>query len=376
MRYNVLRRTIKTKSKSVHRWYYSFIDPQTGIKKQKVIPDCRSRVEAYDFIKTLPDLYARKVYIKDIAKDMFIPGSEHVERLVQHGRKLSRETLQRHRSMLDTIVKQFGDIELKALTTVMVDDYLRSLVKQGGCWKNSFLETLTYVYKEAPFCGCEAIQKPTFMRFARNSKKADIFSTEELKRFFDSALWTNYRDYLTFLCMASFGLRLGEVRGIQARQFIFDKNALVIDGYCKKTGERTNYNKKGSDENKKWRVAVAPELTVQLLYNYITVNGIRDYEFVFARKGALRPVRGEYLEEVFENQLKKAGIEKNGRKIIPHSLRFTYVTRMRRELPAELVQKLVGHASIEMTEYYTRAAIPEMVASLQSAIPAANGLFE
>ncbi|MBQ3835759.1 MAG: hypothetical protein II814_01380, partial [Treponema sp.] len=161
-----------------------------------MIPDCRSRVEAYDFIKTLPDLDAPKIFIKDIAKDMFIAGSDHVERLVQHGRNLSRETLQRHRSMLDTIVKQFGDIELKALTTVMVDDYLRSLVKQGGCWKNSFLETLTYVYKEASFCGCEAIQKPTFMRFARNLKKADIFTTEELKQFFNCNLWSNSRDYL------------------------------------------------------------------------------------------------------------------------------------------------------------------------------------
>lgn len=375
MRYNVLRRSIKTKSKSVYRWYYSFVDPQSGIKKQKVIPNCRNRAEAYDFIKTLPDLDIKSVYIKDIAKDMFISGSRHVERLIQHGRNLTRETLQRHRSMLDTIVKEFGDVELKSLTSVMVDDYLRPLEMHGGGWKNSFLETLNYVYKEAPFHGCEAIQKPTFMRFARNLKKADIFTTEELKLFFHCELWSNSRDYLAFLCMASFGLRLGEVRAIQARQFIFEKNALVIDGYCKKNGERTNYNKKGSNEDKKWRVAVAPDTTVQLLNNYISLNGIRDFDFVFARED-FTPVRGEYLEDVFERQLKKAGIDKKDRKIIPHSLRYSYVTRMRRELPAELVQKLVGHTSVEMTEYYTRAAIPEMVASLESAIPAANGLFD
>ena len=29
-----------------------------------------------------------------------------------------------------------------------------------------------------------------------------------------------------------------------------------------------------------------------------------------------------------------------------------------------------------MTEYYTRAAIPEMVEAMQGAIPAVNGLFE
>ncbi len=82
------------------------------------------------------------------------------------------------------------------------------------------------------------------MRFARNVRKADIYTTEELNRFFDNELWENSRDHLIFLCIASFGLRLGEARALQLRQFIFDKNAVVIDGFCKRNGERTNYNKK------------------------------------------------------------------------------------------------------------------------------------
>lgn len=63
-------------------------------------------------------------------------------------------------------------------------------------------------------------------------------------------------------------------------------------------------------------------------------------------------------------QLKKAGIEKGDKKLIPHSFRFIYVPRMRRELPAEIVQKLAGHSSVEMTDYYTRTAISEMVVAL------------
>ena len=375
MHYNVLRRSIKTKSKSVYRWYYSYIDSETGIKKQKVIPDCKSRAEAYAFISSLPDLDRKKVLLKDVAKDMFIPGSNHVERLSEHGRNLTFETLQRHRGLLDKIVTAFGEMELKDITPAIVDNYLRSLEKRSGAWKNSFLETMSYIYKEAPFCGCEGLIKPNFMRFARNTKKADILTTEELNRFFDNSLWDNPRDHLIFLCIASFGLRLGESRALQLRQFIFDKNAVVIDGFCKQNGERTDYNKKGSNEDKKWRVAVAPDSTMQLVYNYCVLNHIQEEDYIFVREGK-RPLRKEYLEDVFERQLLKAGIEKNGRKLVPHSLRFTYVTRMRRDLPAELVQKIVGHTSVEMTEYYTRAAIPEMVAAIQNAIPAVNGLFE
>jgi integrase len=66
-----------------------------------------------------------------------------------------------------------------------------------------------------------------------------------------------------------------------------------------------------------------------------------------------QPVRQEYLETVFSRALKTAGVEKDGRKLVPLSLRFTYVTRMRRNLEADTVKQLAGHSSVEMTDYYT-----------------------
>ena len=45
----------------------------------------------------------------------------------------------------------------------------------------------------------------------------------------------------------------------------------------------------------------------------------------------------------------------------PHFLRYTYITRMRRDVAGETVKKIAGHTSMAMTDYYTRAAIPEMV---------------
>lgn len=175
--------------------------------------------------------------------------------------------------------------------------------------------------------------------------------------------------------MVSFGLRIGEVRAIQLRQFIFERNALVVDGFCKSSGERTDYNKKGNDEDKKWRVSFAPTSTIRQIIEYVNAHNIGIDDFVFAHEDG-RSLRREYLEDVFTRQMKKAGIEKGDRKLIPHSFRFTYVTRMRRELPAEIVQKLAGHSSVEMTDYYTRAAIPEMVAALESTMPAADTLIE
>lgn len=97
-------------------------------------------------------------------------------------------------------------------------------------------------------------------------------------------------------------------------------------------------------------------------------------DFVFTRHGF--SIKKKTAEKWFYQALAAAEIEIGERKLVPHSLRFTYVTRMRRNVNGETVQKLVGHTSMAMTEYYTRAAIPEMVEVMQGAIPAVNGLFE
>ena len=114
---------------------------------------------------------------------------------------------------------------------------------------------------------------------------------------------------------------------------------------------------------------------MKLVMKYIDSHYLSENEFIFQRDDG-RPLRQEYLESVFHRVIEKAGIITADRKLCPHSFRFTYVTRMRRKLDAETVQKMVGHSSVEMTEYYTRAAIPEMVEGLNPARQAVNMLFE
>jgi integrase len=42
----------------------------------------------------------------------------------------------------------------------------------------------------------------------------------------------------------------------------------------------------------------------------------------------------------------------DGRKLVPHSLRYTYVSRMRRELAVKELLPMTGHTSVEMVDYY------------------------
>ena len=201
MHYNVLRPSVKSRNKSVYRWYYSFIDPSTGIKKQHVIPDCHNRADAYAYIQMLPDPDRKVVLIKDICKDMFIPGSAHIERLEQHGKSITIETCMRHRRTINVIVKQFGELELKDITVTAVDNFLRADTKHKRSRKNAFLETLNYVYKEAPFFGCTGIVKPPPSLTLHVIQKKQISLQQKSWNFYSIKVNGQMRETILLFCV-------------------------------------------------------------------------------------------------------------------------------------------------------------------------------
>jgi integrase len=272
------------------------------------------------------------------------------------------------------------------------------LVDRSGKWKNRLLDVLGEVFTEAPRYGCKA-PKPAFQRFSANSKKADIFSTEELDKIFQIENFPSEQFYLFFLLCLSGGMRLGEIRAVRAKQIIFDRKILIIDGFCKKDGRRTVYNKKGTPDNPKFRLVYLPDITLAKIDAWIRQNAIGSDDLCFTVDG--RPIRQETAEDVFYRALQAAGIiprpepapknkrgagrkkqhrehlkPSDGRKLVPHSLRYTYVSRMRRELTAAELQPMTGHTSVEMVDYYNRKVLDMAIASLpQKGKAASDTLF-
>ncbi|MCR4742890.1 MAG: site-specific integrase [Treponema sp.] len=389
--YHIFKKSITSKGKLIHKWYCYWNDPITGVMHQKVCKGCKTQAEAYAFVSSLPSLFLEnKITIAKMTRDMYIPGGRHIERLEKLGKTYAIDILKYKRSMLEVFINQYGSLELKDLTIPMVTEFL-SADKHCGSWKNNFLTVVGEVYQEAPFMGLPYIQEPQFPKFKRNTKKKDVFTTEELNQLFDEKLWISISKnryekhpqfdeghkaiYLMFLCCVKCGLRIGESIGARVNQFLFDQEVFLVDGFYKHNQlVRTNYNKCGSEEDKKIRVVPLPEDFAQIIREYILENKLSSEDYVFQRYG--KPIRKWLAEEWFRKALETSGIETGNRILTPHSLRFTYITRMRREVAGETVQKIAGHTSIAMTDYYTRAAIPEMVEAVKSANGAANRLFE
>lgn len=389
--YHIFKKTIKSDKKTVHKWYYFWHEPVTGKMIQRVCKGCKTQAEAYAFISALPPLFAdEKITIAKIAEWMYVPGGPHLERLAKLGKEYTPETLHDKRYKLDIIVEQFGNMEIQELTIPLVTDYLIA-DKHSGSWKNGFLTVVGEVYAEAPFHNLPYIPIPKFPKFKRNSKKKDIFTTEELNVFFNERLWLEHSEkkyqnfpqfdeghkamYLLFLCCGKLGLRIGEGIGIRANQFLFEDRAFVVDGFWKSNQlYRTTFNKCGSEDDRKIRVVPLPDDLASIMKSYICNMQLGPEDFVFQRYG--KPIRKWLAEQWFRDILEKSGIEVGNRVLTPHSLCYTYITRMRRNVAGETVQKIAGHSSINMTDHYTRADISGMVAAVQPATDAANELFK
>lgn len=357
----------------ITKWYYQYKD-FSGKLHVKVCKGCNSFEEAKIYVSNLKYLYNDRYLIKNIAEEMYLEGSPHVKRLASFGKKLCRKTLLQKRQIINLIIKTFGDEDIRYLKISKIEKYLID-DSHSGSWKNSYLETFGAIYDETVWFCDYPVNKPSFQKFSRNSKKADIFTTEELNLLFESSeLWENYKIYLLFYMIASCGLRLGEARGLKVNQFNLSKKMLLINGFCKDDGFRTDYNKKGSSEDKKLRLVPLPLEAVYKISQYIGKNKLNKDDFLFTdEKG--RVYTSIHLRTELKRVIQSCNINTQFRKLCPHSLRFTYVTRMRRECSAEDVQKIVGHNSVNMTEYYTRFSIRELESSIKNTVDCANRIF-
>lgn len=201
-----------------------------------------------------------------------------------------------------------------------------------------------------------------------------MFTKEELEKFLAVENWPRYEYFLFFNLMASCGLRIGETRAVRPCQFLWDDNVLVVDGFCKQDGKRTNFNKKGSDDDRKVRITPLPNSIARLVKDFIRRKNIQEHEFVFTRQDGT-PFIAPKLDKAFRFALKRAGICKSARRLIPHSLRYTYVTWMRSSVDIEQVRKIVGHNSADMTEYYTRFSLEYGIKGISESFAAANQLY-
>ena len=176
------------------------------------------------------------------------------------------------------------------------------------------------------------------IKFAKRSKKLPVvFSRAEVGAILSQI--SNAKHRLMIALAYGAGLRISEVINLRAADVLTDELTLHIK----------------EAKGKKDRITVISEKLKDDLRSFLA--GKQGDEIVFASE------RGGKLSEraaqkVFENALRKAGINKPA---TFHSLRHSFATHLLENgVDVRYVQELLGHANIRTTQLYTQVTNPKL----------------
>lgn len=375
--YSIFRKTVVgKKAKATKRWYIGYTDVM-GERKQKVCKNCSSRYEAEQYASKFfeeENLKTDKHRIRNIAREMYLPNSDHIRRREQTGKSIALKTLLDSKRYLEFFLDDFGDRNIEDLTVQDIMNRIWNDDRHGSSWKNSYLKIVKEVYEQAEWQGIK-VTMPTLKRVQNDYTQADPFTLEEMEKLMKPENFKNESIYFLYQLVLHSGLRISEARGFCPSQFLPEHSAIIVNGFMDRDNKNRNaFCKKGDVKNPKWRMTLIPPALFADLKDFQKRKNIADDDFLFQYNG--KPFRIEYAEELLDKAIEKAGIERAGRKLVPHSLRYTYVTTARESVDADVVRQMVGHTTLRMTDYYTRPGIESAARSLAPYASAVASMYK
>ena len=407
MERHLYRRTIgeTKKGEPIRAWYFWYRDTDTGKQVRKSCGTAKSPIlvkrEAEKIIEKLKEkdrdylairADAESVTIAKMAESMFGGESEYLKRRRDDGYLKEDETLKEVKGYLDNfILKKYGHLKPEEIDPVKVDSDLIK-TERSGSWRNRVVSILNWILDEAVWLKMIKY-KPVLKYYKRNTKKKSVLTREEMDKLFPddinelSRIWSKKMEIsdegimfgTLFALVTSTGLRNGELRAVNPAQLILTdgkkiakmagsdgretKNpfgetkrkivyGLIIDRMYNQSDKIVMHLKKGDDEiNRKMRVSVIPEKTVNYLKHWLEKRPLEPKDLLFSFQG--HRLRGEYVMYRLNIGLKNAGIDTENRILKPHSLRYTYNTKMRRRISEDMLRLMLGHDNAGMTDYYT-----------------------
>lgn len=376
---HLYQRTVTKNGKKTKVWYFWYWYDGKQIRRSC---GTTKKSEALEFIskindeELIPSLVKPQITFNDFCRGMYDENSSYLTKLKNKGVVFTEETRKDKAKKLELILERFGDFSVDSLNLGIIDDWLLRFPFSNS-WRNNLVAVFKAVYKELYIY--DLVTKiPEFYHYKRiDVKEKGILYPEDIKNLFPNdkqkfiKIWklNSYEtdsDAFVFGAMIytilTTGMRSGEIRAVTYSQFLRDDSILINAMLKFNDNTRIDHLKKGNDTNKKWRIAILPEKTVNMIKTIKEMEGEKESDYVFEYCG--KPYGAEYLNRRFQRCLKKNGIDYKERNLTLHSLRFTYNTMMRREIAPEDLRLMIGHTSEKMTEYYDKTRVLDQLPGL------------
>jgi len=348
-------------------YYVRFYDPRTG-KRVALSTGESTKGRAREFAeRLLAEGAVRDPRLEDFARDFFKWEScAWIARQHAKGRPFGRYQARTRRAHLDNyILPQFGKRRLSELSRPGIEIWLIGLPLSNQS-KNHILYTFRIVLREAKN---ERLLKDNPLQeaepFSRSHRSRDAFTLVELRMLFPKAktkllvIWKTEKYAALFMTLATTGIRSGEVRALQW-QHLLPGGWLLIERACKM--DKTIGTTKTGEE----RVVALPRRTVEVLEWWRRQSPFTaEDHLMFFGMNAVTPLNVETVTHFLPGALQRAGVQITGRNLVVHSLRHTYNTIMRQVLPEEILRKLTGHKTPEMTQHYDHPGVQDRIGKLE-----------
>lgn len=354
-------------------FYYEIYDPETG-KRRAFSTRCTDEKEARLVVferwkegTLIPDRHG-KILFKDFVAKYFGENGKYEKMLKLRGEINKDKTKDSRNTVIRLAISSFGDVRLENIRSNHINDFLIDMKEHGnrgkGCSSstlNQYKTILSGIFnvavkdkliKENP-CN-DAITIST-----KDVKPRGILTENEVKNLFNPSrigeIWQGNRMMWAFCYLAySTGMRVGEIQALTLNN--------VVQGYNEK-GEGAYTIVISDNWNEKHKKIITPKngktrffpISGQL---YEILQSVADSKdgFIFLGKNGYPVSENTVNNNYFKPALSKIGIpeeKRKERKIVLHSARHYKNTELAcHGVDNLIIQKLVGHSDVKMTQHY------------------------
>lgn len=286
-------------------------------------------------------------------------NSEYVKKRIARGYDIKQRNCKEKLGIVKRYWAKYFDADrtVQSLTSRELDDFLMYLRTEKKLSADTVNKTMTAGNMAFEFLIKEGLitSNPltSVERFKVNAKKRGIPTETEMKKLMELNWdWTDSVNKLAFKVAALFGLRAGEISGLQVCDIDATADLLYIRHSWNDT-DKLKDTKNGDDRI----IPIEHGVALELLMNARRNPDYSDTSFVFwSPKVAGQPMWPSSFEDDFYIAMQKIGISEEQRKernIVFHSLRHYCATQIAQRASLEIAMKILGHRTEEMTRLYS-----------------------
>ena len=308
---------------------------------------------------TLSDTEKPVYLIESLMNFWDFENSEYVKKRIARGYDIKQRNCKEKLGIVKRYwVTYFDETRtVQSLTSRELDDFLMYLRTEKGLSADTVNKTMTAGNMPFEFLMKEGLIKTNPMvgveRFKVTARKRGIPTETEMKQLI--ALdwnWTDSAYKLVFKVAALFGLRAGEISGLQ----VCDVDAVADLLYIRHSWndvDKLKDTKNGDDRT----IPIEHGVALELLNNARRNPQYGDTSYVFwSPKVSGQPMWPSSFEDDFYRAMREIGISEEQRKernIVFHSLRHFCATQIAQRASLEIAMKILGHRTEEMTRLYS-----------------------